>query len=387
MFIEITTPQNPLRLENTLRPYKRGEQPFTPEAAQQILQSTNHKKNIYDTLQIIASLPKEQQAQYKNIILSAFDHREQPTDTILLGKKLAASHNFEDELNAILTHDPMQDTTGCVIYASAPNQIAAVISADRTIYPSNYPENIHLICANDKVTLCDTNFSTVKSLKFKDGAEVYLSYCQNLPETVDLSMCDNVDLSYTDLSTIKSLRFKEGAEVNLSYCKNLPETLDVSMCDEVDLSETDLSPVKSLKFKEGSAVYLWKSKNLPETIDLSICDKVNLSHTNLSTVKSLKFKEGAEVDLYNSENLPADLDVSLCDQIYLNDSDLSTVKTLKFKNKQQLRDSKAKCPDNWQGNIIYTDNNSPAGISTKHKMSQCMKKIISKMLASQTSRR
>ncbi len=399
MFIEITTPQNPLRLENTLRPYKRGEQPFTPKQPKNP-RINHHKKNIYDTLQIIANLPKEQQAQYKNIILSTFDHREQPTDTILLGKKLAVANGFEDELNAILTHDPMQDTTNGILYASAPNKIAAYIITDRTIYPSNYPENIHLICANDEVNLLDTNFSTVKSLKFKDGAEVYLYNCQNLPETLDLSMCDNVDLSYTNLSTIKSLRFKEGAEVRLAHCKNLPADLDVSMCNAIYLNDTDLSNVKSLRFKEGTEVDLSYCENLPETLDLSMCDNVDLSYTDLSAIKSFRFKDGATVNLSYCENLPADLDVSMCDQIYLNDTDLSaiksfrfkdgatvnlsycenlpadldvsmcdqiylndtdlsTVKTQKFKNKQQLNESSVKIPENWQGKITYTDEQSP----------------------------
>ena len=210
MFIAITTPQNPLRLENTLRPYKRGEQPFTPEAAQQILESTNHKKNIYDTLQIIANLPKEQQAQYKNIILSTFDHREQPAETILLGKKLAASHNFKDELNAILTHDPMQDPKDGVIYASAPNKIAAYIhtSSDNPDDLSQCSEDITLLCTNYNVDLCDTNFSTVKTLKFKEGAKVYLCYSENLPETLDFSMCDNIILFKADLSQTQTLTFK-----------------------------------------------------------------------------------------------------------------------------------------------------------------------------------
>ena len=355
MFIAITTPQNPLRLENTLRPYKRGEQPFTPEAAQQILESTNHKKNIYDTLQIIANLPKEQQAQYKNIILSAFDHREQPTDTILLGKKLAVANGFEDELNAILTHDPMQDTINNVIYASASNQIAAVISADENPDFSQYPEDIALICANEEVNLCDTNFSTVKSLKFKKGAKVNLSSGKNLPETLDLSMCDKVDLSYTNLSTVKTLKFKEGAEVDLYNSKNLPADLNVSTCDKVRLSCTDLSAIKTLKFKDGTEVDLYNSENLPANLDVSMCDKVYLNCTNLSGIKSLKFKDGAEVNLSGCQNLPANLDFSMCNRVRLFQTDLSPVKSLKFKNKQQLKESDAEFPKNWQGKIQYSN--------------------------------
>ncbi len=359
MFIEITTPQNPLCLENTLRPYKRGEKPFSPEVARQILQSTNHKKNIYDTLQLIANLPKEEQADYKDIILSTFDHREQPADTLLLAKKLAASHNFEDELNAILTHDPMQDTENGIIYASAPNKIATVISVDKKPCPSEYPEDITLICTNDDLLFLFYDFSKVKSLRFKKGASIDIRNSWGFPETLDLPMYSKIHFYKANLSTVKTLEFKKGAEADLIECRNLPETIDLSMCDEVNLSYADLSTVKTLKFKEGAKADLINCRNLPETLDLSMCDKVNLSYADLSTVKTLKFKEGAKADLINCPNLPETLDVSMCDNITLSKAGLSQTKTLTFKNKQQQTKSGLEIPENWQGKITYTDEQSP----------------------------
>ncbi len=355
MFIAITTPQNPLRLENTLRPYKRGEKPFTPEVARQILQSTNHKKNIADTLQLIASLPKEEQAQYKDIILAAFDHREQPADNLLLGKKLAASNGFEYELNAILTHDPLLDMTDGVIYASAPHTITAYINAKETPDLAEYPKDATLYCTNSKVELSHMDLAKFAALKFKAGANVQMFNCQNFPADLDFSTCNEIDLSYTDLAAVKTLKFKAGSEVNLYGCQNPPADLDVSMCSKANLGNIDFARVNSLKFKEGAAIKLYGSQNLPADTDFSPCQKVCLFKTDLSNLKSLKFREGATVELLNCQNLPEHLDFSMCSKVDIEIKDFSAITSLKFKNRQQQENSRIQIPEDWQGNIIYTD--------------------------------
>ncbi len=206
MFIEITTPQNPLRLENALRPYKRGEKPFTPEVARQILQSTNHKKNIYDTLQLIAALPKEQQAAYKDIVLATFDHREQPTDTILLGKKLAASHGFEDELKKlVITAKNYDYAKDCIFYHSGINKKSYIcVQSEADI--SKYPDNCSIICTHKNISLTCTN-PTAKELKFTPESSVYMLMCI-LPQNVDFSMCDKVEEFVADYNNVQTITFK-----------------------------------------------------------------------------------------------------------------------------------------------------------------------------------
>ncbi len=328
MFIAITTPQNPLRLENFLRPYKRGEQQFTPEAAQQILESTNHKKNIYDTLQLIASLPQEEQTQYKEIILSTFDHREQPTDTILLGKKLAASHSFENELNTLLNITP--------VYVSAAIQPKNVITcSDENPNLADFPEDAVIIFANDKVDLsgmlkCGSDNAPLKSVKFKEGTKLNLSNNECLPENLDVYIlkCDEVDLSHSALRYYHSgatqyfqyslLTFKEGSRVNLQDCRLLSQKLDVSKCADVNLSNTDLSRINTIVCS-GNANF--ENATLPACkLDISKCDTVNL--------KNLK------VSPYNQ------------------------APNIVFKNKQQLKESGFTAPDEWHGKIQYVDNHS-----------------------------
>ncbi len=329
MFIAITTPQNPLRLENTLRPYKKGEKPFTPEVATQILQSTNHKKNIYDTLQLIASLLKEEQACYKDIILSAFEHREQPADTILLGKKLAASHGFENELNAIINTTP--------VYTSAATQSQKVIAcSDEKPYLDDFPKDAVIIFTNSKVDLsgmlqCSLDNEPLKLAIFKEGTKLNLSNNECLPKNLDtyVSKCDEVDLSHSILRYYLNgggqyvshslLTFKEGAVVNLSHCPQMPYQLDIAKCRKVDLSNSNLSNLNELVLSGEANL---ENATLPAlTLDVSGCDKVNLQNIKVSIG--------------------------------------SHCQTIIFKNKKQMKESGFTAPDRWQGKIRYTEEQSP----------------------------
>lgn len=339
MFIAITTPQNPLRLENTLRPYKRGEQPFTPETAQQILESTNHKKNIYDTLQLIANLPKEQQADYKEIILSAFDHREQPTDTILLGKKLAVANGFEDELNAILTHDPMQDTINNVIYASASNQIAAVISADENPDFSQYPEDIALICTNDDLHFLFYDFSKVKSIKFKEGAKAEFVSCENLPQILDFSALSRVNITYANLINGSEIIFRPKSFVSLERVTNLPQKIDVSKCPKASFIDCDLIQVKSLLCPENGKLHLSSSRNIPANTDFSVCHFVSLYNSHFQTGKKIAFGKNSQINLDYARNLPQIVDVSQCESVSFKDTETDSAETIVFSSPAQMQKS------------------------------------------------
>ncbi|MCM1323536.1 MAG: hypothetical protein NC218_05190 [Acetobacter sp.] len=382
MFIEITTPNNPLKTAVFLTPYQQGTQAFTPEAAQQILSMSNHPKNIKDMLTLITALPKEEQVKYKDVILNTFDHREQPNDNILLGKKLAAAHGFEDELSSLLKQMKDYDFSHNEICYLTGTHEKAIICADETPNIENYPSNCSLIhtnnntdylwgadftsiknlrfkegnkvclanCANlpedldlstrSFVDLSMADLTSVKNLKFKDNSQVFLSSCKNLPADLDVSMCDTVGLSNTDLAQIRNLNFKNCKNINLSNCKNLPADLDVSMCDTVNLSNTDLAQIRNLKFKNGAQVNLSHCKNLPENLDISMCDKVDLNHTHLSSIKNLSFKQGSHISLSVCDSLPKDLDVSMCDEIDLFNANLNQNQTIKFKNEEQKTKSK-----------------------------------------------
>ena len=94
--------------ENNKDFYPAGKdgQPFTPEKARAIVDITNAPPFMRDLLKLITAFPKEEQGQFKDVVLTVFDKerdwRDQPSEIVLLGKKLAVSGGYEKELNQVL---------------------------------------------------------------------------------------------------------------------------------------------------------------------------------------------------------------------------------------------------------------------------------------------
>ena len=94
--------------ENNKDFYPAGKdgQPFAPEKARAIVDITNAPPFMRDLLKLIAAFPKEEQGQFKDAVLTVFDKerdwRDQPSEIVLLGKKLAVSGGYEKELNQVL---------------------------------------------------------------------------------------------------------------------------------------------------------------------------------------------------------------------------------------------------------------------------------------------
>ena len=80
--------------------------PFTPEKARTIIAVTNDKIFMRDLLKLIAAFPKDEQGQFKSVVLEVFNpersSRPQPAEVIVLGKKMAVSGGYEKELNRVL---------------------------------------------------------------------------------------------------------------------------------------------------------------------------------------------------------------------------------------------------------------------------------------------
>ena len=112
MFVDITDFKSVLAVENILTPYKKGrvtpdkksrlpKEHITPEVCMEVLRSTNYARNIKDMLECIADLPKAQQAHFKDVVLTTFSNREQPSDVLFLGKKLAYVSGYTKEFYAV----------------------------------------------------------------------------------------------------------------------------------------------------------------------------------------------------------------------------------------------------------------------------------------------
>ena len=112
MFVGIEDYKGAIAVENILTPYKKGrlapdkktrlpKEPITPEVCMEVLRSTNYARNIKDMLECIADLPKAQQTQFKDVVLATFSNREQPSDVLFLGKKLAYVSGYTKEFYAV----------------------------------------------------------------------------------------------------------------------------------------------------------------------------------------------------------------------------------------------------------------------------------------------
>lgn len=93
-------------VNKTFHPEGKNGDKFTPAKAKEIINITNAPPFMRDLLKLIASCPKEEQKDYKSIVLEIFNEQRhskaQPNEVIILGKKLAVSGGYEEELNNAL---------------------------------------------------------------------------------------------------------------------------------------------------------------------------------------------------------------------------------------------------------------------------------------------
>ena len=302
MFVDIENPKSPLKVANILTAYDKGvvikgvrqsPQKLTPEVCLDILKSTNYPRCIRDMLTCIAKLPDEEQAQFKDVVLSCFDNREQPTDIFQLGQELAEKSGYGIEFAKL-----KKIKEGEYLFSDADARKCFMC------LKSEFKDED--FSAYDKVV-----FLSHEKIQF--GEDVQFPEHIEIPNSSDVSFSDELGWGACNLLGGQSIRFKDGAKINLKGAENLPSNLDFSQCDEVVLSKCDLSQQTNLRFKEGAKAILEYAYNLPENLDVSMCAEVDLIGCNLSSQPNLRFKDGAKVSLYEAYNLPANLDFSQCD--------------------------------------------------------------------------
>ena len=366
MFVDIENPKSPLKVANILTAYDKGvvvkgvrqpKEKLTPEVCLDILKSTNHPRCIQNMLQLIAKLPDEEQVQFKEVVLSCFDNREQPKPVLDVGQELAEKSGYGIEFAQVqkikeglfLSSDAV--ALKCLMCKESEFTNEDFSAYDKVIFLSDkkiqfksqlklyvkFPKNMEFPNSLD-VSFYDENgwgglnLLGVQSIRFKEGAKVNLKGAKNLPDNLDVSQCLEVNLSECDLKGLSHLCFKDGAEVDLKDAKNLPADLDFSRCVMVDLLGCNLRKQLNLRFKDGAKVDLERAKKLPPNLDFSCCADISLRSSDLSEQSNLRFMEGASVDLSGVKNLPANLDFSQCNEVWLCDCDLSGQPNPRFKN-------------------------------------------------------
>ena len=240
MFVDIENPKTPLKVANILAVYDKGvvikgvrqsPQKLTPEVCFDILKSTNYPRCIRDILQLIAKLPDDEQAQFKDVVLACFDNREQPTDIFQLGQKIAEKSGYGIEFAKL-----KKINEGPYLYSEADARKCFMC------LKSEFKDED--FSAYDKVV-----FLSHEKIQFSE--DVKFPKNMDFPNSSDVSFYDKNGESACNFLGVQSIRFKDGAKVDLRNAKNLPENLDFSQCDEVDLSQCDLSEQPNLCFKEG----------------------------------------------------------------------------------------------------------------------------------------
>ena len=268
MFVDIENPKTPLKVTNILTAYDKGvvvkgvrqsPQKLTPEVCLDILKSTNYPRCIRDILQLIAKLPDEEQAQFKDVVLACFDNREQPTDIFQLGQELAEKSGYGIEFAKL-----KKINEGPYLYSEANAQKCYMC------FKSEFTDED--FSAYDKVV-----FLSHEKIQF--GEDVKFPKNMEIPNSSDVSFSDEKKGIETekgcDLRGVQSFCFKEGAKVSFKKAENLPENLDFSCCNEVSLSRCDLKRVSHLRFKDGAKIDMGLAYYLPENLDFSQCDTVN----------------------------------------------------------------------------------------------------------------
>ena len=308
-FVAIREEKNPVEMHNQVYEASKKDD-FTPEFCMEILSHTNMPIIMKEMLEKIEKLPIEEQGEYIEVILSMFDYRQTSEKVRDKALEIAKNNEFVSELVGVI------DKTRDLGYP-------ARVGCDK----------IYVI---DKAgDYRDVDFSDYERVIVKGEIkeEIKLNKNNSLKGVLDLRGGKNIDLSDCDLSKVTKIIFEEGAKVNLKDAKNLPSNLDVSMCDEVALSECDLMGIK-LKFRERAEVYLAGAKNLPTNLDVSMCECVLFSVRTVFGV--------------------------MC-------ADISNVKELKFKNEKQMKESQVKIPEDWEGKIIYTDDEKKKDVVVKQE--------------------
>ena len=392
MFVDIEDFKSAIGVENILTPYRKGrvapdkksrlpKEHITPDVCAQILKSTNNPVNIKHMLECIKELPALEQAQFKDVILSTFEQREQPHDILVLAKKLALANGFEKELGEAqkLNEGKFLVSDSRLSYGLKLQEIPVlggkfdgidklICSSDKEVtilLPNTDLPPILDIPNSPYVMLMCANLADIKQIKLKEGAEINLSHTDVFPDSLDLSMCSKVTVDTADKNELEKLNCPEGKWAFFAASENYDDTssLDLTPFDEVTFSFCSYEGQPDIRFKDGAkfSVEFTTALNgeLPEW-DYTQFSVLELNTCQLKQGTLLKFRKGADVTLNNVHNLPEKIDFSDCGKVVLETCDFSTVKQLVFKNREQFAQSSIDYYLNkdWRGELIFADENN-----------------------------
>ena len=334
MFVDIENFKSPLAIENLLIPYKRGrlapdkksylpKEPITPDVCWEVLKSTNAPRSIKDMLSCIADLPPSEQAQFKDVVLSTFDNREQPDEVLELGKILAETNGYMQEFD-----ENREYKEGDFLVSMAKPAKSYLHLKGLGILSEDFSHYDMLICRGGTPYFAYVK-KMPKTLKFEDCVTVRLE--QNALQGLENIYCCKVDTLY--ISGGESL-YKIGGDVTL-------KRIELDDCDMVTLNNMVFTQSQNLKFSNVNNLKLANLKNfsMPSSfVDLSsvILDNVVFDEH----VKSLKFQNMTGVQI-NNVYAPDVVELENVKSFAAN-ADFNATKTLRLKNVKKVDLSAAK---------------------------------------------
>lgn len=336
MFVGIEDYKGAIAVENILTPYKKGrlapdkktrlpKEPITPEVCMEVLRSTNYARNIKDMLECIADLPKAQQAQFKDVVLATFSNREQPSDVLFLGKKLAYVSGYTKEFYAV------KELKAGDFIASAVKPAKSYLHLKGLGHlPEDLSEYEELVCRGGSPEFVYVK-KMPKTLKFENCMTARLE--ATALEGVENIVCHKVDtlslkgrqwyekdggealkrLECTgcDFITLENITFVQPPAVKISGCNHLalrwlknfsqPEVFDGMAY--VMLNEIEFADIKKpLKFHNIDGLQIHKSY-LPETVEFENVQSL-VSNADFEATKTVNFNNMQKLDLSSAKNLP-----------------------------------------------------------------------------------
>ena len=404
MFVDIKDFRSALAVENMLMPYKKGElaedkktrlppKPITPEVCMEVLQSTNYARNIKDMLLCIAALPASEQVKFKEIVLAAFDNREQPKDILVLGKKLAVANGFEAELNQVC----QKERQTLLLSASCVRRVYIAQGSILENFDLNgYDKLIYEGKNNFKLQFMDylppiieapycsvigfeqVSIKGVKKIVTNENCEAYFTNLREYERDLDLSTCATVCVGINDVDLLKTWKcarerlvffrreyyfsdklldltyfddvefsgcnfesdeqilFRDGAKLKAYYVHQFPDGMDFSQFEVFDTVGCNFQNQPHMRFRKGAKIDLGFAQNLPSNLDFSECAKVDLASCDLRDFDTLKLAPNVILNLSGARNLPKDIDFSQCAEVTFDECDWERQPHPCFKNARKV---------------------------------------------------
>ena len=397
MFVDIENPKSPLKVANILTAYDKGvvikgvrqpKEKLTPEVCFDILKSTNYPRCIRDMLTCIAKLPDDEQAEFKEVVLAAFDHRLQPTDILQLGQELAEKSGYGIDfakLKKIKEGEYLfsdADARKCFMCLKSEFKDEDFSAYDKVVYLSDkkiqfgdgvkFPKNMDFPNSSD-VSFYDKNgesacnFLGVQSIRFKDGAKVLFNHVISFPKDMDVANCDILYFKAADLKDLPQLDLKDGVELYLNNARTLSPLWDYSRTKVFSAASCDFWGFDELKFRKDAKVDLSSAYHLPKVLDVSECAEVELGGCDLSRYDEMTF--GGKVTFHKTADtvtkMPKKLDLSHCISVWVehNSADFSATKQIVFASREHQKRNNIPLPDDWKGEVIFADEQREADLN------------------------